>query len=172
LKNLTSIKRELKNSDAWKNSQNIKNGFRNRGKISNKLSKHILLRIYIDEFLNDYSSCWEYDQIQLEHVMPVSPNTSGYYHKLKGKDKDIYDSNSGMIGNHILLSAKLNNELKNADFHSKKNGFKNKNGKIISGYKDKTFKCSSFILQKANWIYADIVKRQAELADLLLKLNF
>jgi uncharacterized protein with ParB-like and HNH nuclease domain len=172
LKKLTSIKKELKNSDAWKNPQNIKNGFVNRGKISNKLSKHILLRIHIDEFLKDVSLNWDYDQIQLEHIMPVSPNISGSYNKLKEKDKDKYDLYSGRIGNHILLSAKLNNKLKNADFHSKKNGFKNKNRKIISGYKDKTFKCSSFIQKKANWVYIDIVKRQSELADILLKLDF
>ncbi|MCE2712912.1 MAG: DUF262 domain-containing HNH endonuclease family protein [Cryomorphaceae bacterium] len=172
LKNLTSIKNELKNSDAWKNSQNIKSGFVNRGKISNKLSKHILLRIHIDEFLKEVSSNWDYDQIQLEHVMPVSPNKSGTYIKLKDENKDNYELYCGMIGNHILLSAKLNNKLKNADFKSKKTGFKNKHGKIISGYKDKTFKCSSFIQKKTKWLYEDIQKRQDELAELLLKLDF
>jgi len=172
LKNLSSIKKELKNSDAWKNSQTIKSGFINRGKISNKLSKHILLRIHIDEFLEEISSNWDYDQIQLEHVMPISPIISGTYSKLKDKNKDNYELYCGMIGNHILLSAKLNNKLKNADFTSKKNGFKNKQNKIISGYKDKTFKCSSFIQKNTNWLYADIAKRQDELANLLLKLDF
>ena len=76
------------------------------------------------------------------------------------------------MGNHILLSAKLNNKLKNAEFNSKKIGFKNKHGKIISGYKDKTFKCSSFIQKKTKWLYGDIKKRQDELAELLLKLDF
>ncbi len=171
-KKLLSIKTELKNSDAWKNSQNIINGFLTRGKISNKLSKHILLRIYIDEFVKEVSSNWDYDQIQLEHIMPVSPNKSGIFIKVKNKNKDKYDNYCGMIGNHILLSAKLNNKLKNADFTSKKNGFKNKNGKDISGYKDKTFKCSNFIQKKANWLFEDIDKRQLELAKLLLKLDF
>ena len=169
---LLLIKKELKDSDAWKNSQNIKNGFLTRGKISNKLSKHILLRIHIDEFLKDVSSNWDYEQIQLEHIMPVSPNKSGSFIKLRNKNKDNYEQYCGMIGNHILLSAKLNNKLKNADFNSKKNGFKNKNGKVISGYKDKTFKCSGFIQKRANWLYEDIDKRQIEIASLLIKLDF
>jgi hypothetical protein len=104
--------------------------------------------------------------------MPVIPNKSGAYIKLKDANKDDYELYCGMIGNHILLSSKLNNKLKNADFKSKLNGFKNKHGKTISGYKDKTFKCSRFIQKKTKWLYEDIQKRQNELADLLLKLDF
>lgn len=171
-RNVNQAKIELLKADCWLNQDQVKQGFVNYGKMNNRLSKHLLLRLFADEIHTHYSGNWDYDQLQLEHIMPKSPKTSGIFGKLQSKNSREYIDHCGMVGNHILLSEKLNKRIMNSDFLDKRNGHKAKNGKQIPGYKGKTLSPFDFITKKKNWDYEEIKERQKELAETLINLDF
>jgi uncharacterized protein with ParB-like and HNH nuclease domain len=171
-KDKSAVKSELLKADCWQNQDAVEQGFTTYGKMNNKLSKHILLRIFADEIHTHYSGNWDYDQLQLEHIMPKSPKSNGAFGRLQKSNTREYNDHCGMIGNHILLSEKLNKKLLNSDFNEKRNGYKAKNGKAIPGYKGKTLSPFDSITKKNSWNYNEIKSRQKELSELLLNLDF
>lgn len=170
--NIDQTRNELLKADCWSIEDQVKQGFVNYGKMNNKLSKHILLRLFADEIHTHYSGNWEYDQLQLEHIMPKSPIATGIFGKLHSKNSREYNDHCDMIGNHILLSEKLNKRIMNSDFLAKKNGFKSTSGKQIPGYKGKTLSPFHFVTKKKSWDYAEIKEQQKKLAEVLVNLDF
>jgi uncharacterized protein with ParB-like and HNH nuclease domain len=171
-KDIVAVKSELLKADCWRNQDLVEQGFINYGKMNNKISKHFLLRIFVDDIYTHYSGNWEYDQLQLEHIMPKSPKNNGAFGKMQSRNNREYSDYCGMIGNHILLSEKLNKRITNSDFNEKRNGYKSTNGKLIPGYKGKTLSPFNFINKKKVWNYEEIKERQKVLGMLLLNLDF
>lgn len=106
---------------------------------------------------------------QLEHVMPQKweenwkiqyPEKDNDGNELSQEEKDKIKKELNekryhaiyQIGNMTLLIGTKNDELGNASFENKINGFKCKNGKFISGLKDSsTLIISKDILDKNEW---------------------
>ena len=170
--NINQTRNELLKADCWSIADQVKQGFVNYGKMNNKLSKHILLRLFADQIHTHYSGNWDYDQLQLEHIMPKNPNSTGIFGKLHSKNSREYNDHCDMIGNHMLLSEKLNKRIMNSDFLAKKNGYKGTTGKQIPGYKGKTLSPFHFITKKKSWDFAEIKEQQKKLAEVLINLDF
>jgi len=158
--NLDEIKKELLNSPAWKNDLIITRGFENKNPFSNLMSKHLLLRMNISEFIRQ-SKNWTYKQIQLEHVMSQKPIVNGKFHKLLLKDDKNYKYFCNSIGNHILISTILNNSISNSDLDVKQ-----------AHYKLNTFESSNFIEKEKKWDFNSIKLRQTNLAKDFSALRF
>jgi hypothetical protein len=158
--NITEIKKELLNSSAWNNNLIITRGFENKNSFSNIMSKHLLLRMNISDFIRQAKN-WSYQQIQLEHVMPQKPIENGKFHKLLLKDDKNYEYYCNSIGNHILISTILNNSISNSDLDVKQ-----------SYYKLNTFKSSKFIENAKKWDFITIKSRQTNLAKEFSALKF
>ena len=128
------------------------------------------------------------DSYQLEHVLPQSYTEDKwpiYYDTtdMKGNKLPDYvlkenhdnairemDELKFKIGNMTLLTGKKNAEFQNESFKNKKNGFRNKKGKQIDGYK----KCSklmitSFINDAEDWNEDTINERTKIIAELVVK---
>ena len=118
---------------------------------------------------------------QLEHIMPQSPEK--YWpidYPTKDSDgndlsEELFKENKQKIdeerakyiyylGNMTLLNGKKNNELSNASFENKKNGFRSKSNKFISGYNDSSkFLITSSVINSDSWGEEQIIKRTEEL---------
>lgn len=157
---IDEIKAELYKSSAWQNDTIIVKGFENKNPFSNLMSKHLLLRINISEFIQQ-SKNWTYNQIQLEHVMPQKPIVNGKFYKILQKDDKNYKYHCNSIGNHILISTILNNSISNSDLNIKQ-----------TKYKLNSFECSKFIEAEKKWDFTSIKSRQAKLAKEFSALKF
>ena len=118
---------------------------------------------------------------QLEHVMPQSPDkywpieypkndlegnlfTEEQYKENKQKIDDARNRLIYHLGNMTLLTGKKNNELSNASFNDKKNGFYTSKKKYIDGYKTSSkFLITNYIIDSEKWAEEEITKRTNDL---------
>ena len=93
--------------------------------------------------------------------MPKKVKKASDWEKVFNKDEDEYNNYVKRIGNHTLLDEKLNITASNKDFKLKKN----------DNYKKSRLELNIELVKKKTWNYKIIETRQAELYELVNKLE-
>lgn len=102
----------------------------------------------------------EKDRISIEHIFPHKASESEYWsNKFNEISKEDWSIYQGSLGNLLLLSQKINAELQNDDFETKKNGRQSADtNKCRSGYKKGSFS-ELEVCEKTDWTPKEIENR-------------
>jgi len=123
--------------------------------LKDSAKRYILLKL--DSLLTDGQPYYDHSVITVEHVLPQNPSPDSEWRKHFDNPEEYVHK----LGNLVLLTRSKNSQAKNFDFNKKKTSYFQSNKGV------NTFAITTQILQESEWTPAVLLKRQAELIQLL-----
>ncbi len=108
------------------------------------------------------------DRISIEHIFPHKVEDSSYWARVfNAVSKEMWPIYQGSLGNLLLLSQKINAELQNDDFETKKCGRQTADeNKCRGGYKKGSFS-ELEVADKKDWTPEEIKKRGLKMMEFM-----